>query len=105
MNDPIKKDKICIAGNQRLKALYRLRDLGFSIPDKLPGIPVEAENEKDAKKILLSLASTFGTVNKTELKDFIQVSGLDHIEVDAVTNFIEIKDSKPEHVIESPLRK
>lgn len=51
---------ICLAGNQRLKALKKAEELGWSVPSKVPCNFIEAKDEKQAKLILLSLASTLG---------------------------------------------
>ena len=89
--NPLNKEKICIAGNQRLKALKEMKKDGDNIPDLLPALPVKAESESEAKKILLSLASTFGQVNQDDLTQFIETSELDPIEIDSMTNFIEVE--------------
>ena len=81
---------VCIAGNQRLKALYRAKELGWEVPDKLPANKVNAKNLKDATKILLSLASTFGRVNKIEIEKMATDVGLDMQELEKITSFIEI---------------
>ena len=88
--NPATKEKICIGGNQRLKALKEMQKAGDDIPENLPGLPIKADNEFEAKKILLSLASTFGRINKKDLDKFIEVSELDPVEIDSVTNFIEV---------------
>ena len=113
-DDPVNKRKVLVAGNQRLKAIKKIiednqsadENNKWNIPDKLPAVPIKAENEKEAKKILLSLASTFGQVQEKELRDFIEVSDLDYIKVSEVINFIEIKetDNPTEEIKESPAK-
>lgn len=77
---------ICLSGNQRLKALKKARDDGVSVPNKVPINLITADNEKEAKKLLLALASTYGEVNINELKKFV----IDEFDPDS---FIELESS------------
>jgi ParB-like chromosome segregation protein Spo0J len=62
-------DKKLLDGHQRLKALFDLKQEGYDIP-LLPVAYVEADNEKDAKEKLLSIASQYGDFNKHELVEW-----------------------------------
>ena len=102
--NPASDEKICLAGNQRLKALKEMENAGKKIPAKLPGIPIPAKSEKQARKILLSLASTFGEVQQDELDNFIEISELDPVEIQESTNFVEILDKDPDEKAEKPIK-
>lgn len=58
-------------GHQRLRALTAMEQEGFIIPD-VPITKIQAKDRKEAKKILLSLASQYGTLNTDGLFEFIQ---------------------------------
>lgn len=58
-----KENKIyVVGGNQRLKVLSSMKNAGEEIHDSYPCNFVECENRWHAKKLLLSLASQYGTV-------------------------------------------
>ena len=78
---------ILIAGNQRIKALDRARELGWSIPLELPCFFVEADNYKDAGNKLLAMASSYGTIIEFEVKNFIKEFNLDTYDVKLFTRF------------------
>ena len=82
---------VVIAGNQRLKAIKKARELGWLLPLGFPAVEVEAENLQQAKKILLSLASTFGRVDKHHLEHFITDNELNLDEMTGIINFPELK--------------
>ena len=65
------QENILLAGNQRLKALFKAEELGWEIPEELPANVVFSENIKDASKKLLSMASSFGYTNREELFAFV----------------------------------
>ena len=85
---------ICIAGNQRLKALHRAKELGWEIPDKLPANKVHADNMQSATKILLSLASTFGRINKKEVEELAKKVKIPILELEKITSFVEVDINK-----------
>lgn len=58
-------------GHQRLRAITAMEMEGYIIPD-LPITRIKAASLKDAKKILLSLASQYGVINPDGLFEFIQ---------------------------------
>ena len=95
-------EKVCLAGNQRLKALHEMSQAGKKIPKTLPAIPIKVKDEKHARKILLSLASTFGEIHEKKLESFIEVSELDPVEIEDTTNFLELEDSKDVEIDEKP---
>jgi len=57
-------------GTQRLLALKSLQGKGYHIPE-LPVAYIEADNEEDARKKLLSITSTYGDFNLEELQGWI----------------------------------
>jgi len=57
-------------GTQRLLALKSLQGEGYHIPE-LPVAYVEADNEEDARKKLLSITSTYGDFNLEELQGWL----------------------------------
>lgn len=78
-------------GHQRLRTITAMANEGFSVPD-LPVTHIEAETEKDAKKILLSLASQYGEMQTQGFMEF--VSDLDFgtlSEIEDAFRFPEIK--------------
>ena len=87
-------EDICIAGNQRLKAVYRAQELGWEVPEQLPANKIIAKDLKEATKMLLSLASTFGRVNQSEIEVMVKNVDLSLDEVDKVTSFIEFDIDK-----------
>ena len=90
--DPSKEGRIvCLAGNQRLKALKKAKEMGWDIPDMLPASEIKANNELQAKKILLSLASQYGKFNQEASFTFIKDLKLDSYDdlLDTI-NFPEI---------------
>lgn len=72
-------------GHQRKTALQSLSEDGYIIPD-VPYVEIEAENEKDAKEILLTYVSQYADVTNSGLEDFIKEAGLNALELDAFTN-------------------
>ena len=80
-NDPNKPSRfICISGNQRLKALRKAVELKWDVPVDVPVNFIKAENENQAKQVLLSLASYFGQVNQNESSQFLADLKLDSYE-------------------------
>jgi len=57
-------------GHQRILALLSLQGKGYHIPD-LPVAYIEADNEEDARKKLLSITSTYGDFNLEELQGWL----------------------------------
>ena len=83
------QENILLAGNQRLKALFKAEELGWEIPEELPANVVFSENIKDASKKLLSMASSFGYTNREELFAFVNEMEADIEEINKITNFNE----------------
>lgn len=67
-------------GHQRLRALQRMQEEGYNIPD-IPIVWVDAPDLKTAKKKVLSLTSQFGTLSDKSVTAFIAEAGLDPMEV------------------------
>ena len=67
-----KNEKInyILDGHQRILALLSLQGKGYHIPD-LPVAYIEADNEEDARKKLLSITSTYGDFNLEELQGWL----------------------------------
>lgn len=63
-------------GHQRVKTLKRMRDEGIELPSEFPIGMIEAETKIQAKKILLSLVSQYGTLNEKGLHKFLVKSKL-----------------------------
>jgi menaquinone-dependent protoporphyrinogen IX oxidase len=59
-----------LGGTQRLRLLTALENEGYSIPP-IPINRIEAPDLKTAKKVLLSLASQYGTFNQDGLLEFV----------------------------------
>jgi hypothetical protein len=69
-------------GHQRILVLKKMISDGWSI-DPLPVIEIEAENEKEAKHLLLLISSRYGHITDDGLYEFIMTSEL---------NFDELKE-------------
>lgn len=63
-------------GTQRLRTCQKMREEGIKIP-KLPVTIIEAENEKEAREILLSLVSQYGKLSDEGLYEFLETSQID----------------------------
>jgi hypothetical protein len=63
-------------GHQRKRTLTKMREEGYDIPD-LPVTVVKAKTYKDAKYIVLSLTSQFGTMTPQGLYEFVSTADLD----------------------------
>lgn len=72
------KDKI-LDGHQRKIALESLRYDGYEVPE-IPYVEIEAENEIEAKKILLTFVSQYAEVNKFGLEDLLRSVGMSAID-------------------------
>lgn len=62
---------LSLDGTQRLRTLTAMENEGYVVPD-IPITRIKANSVKDAKKILLSLASNYGTISPDGLFEFIQ---------------------------------
>lgn len=60
-----------IDGHTRVRVLEELDKAGYSIP-KIPIIDIQAENEQDAKKMLLLINSKYGQITKQGFYEFAQ---------------------------------
>ena len=60
-----------IDGHQRLKVLEALENEGYSVPETVPVVEVEARTKKEAKQKLLAVLSQFGEVTVPGLEDFL----------------------------------
>lgn len=65
-------------GHQRLSTLKKMKKEGYDIPD-IPVSLVEAKDEIEAKRKILSLTSQFGVMTSESLYDFIKGTPLDDI--------------------------
>ena len=77
-------------GTQRLRTCQKLKEEGFIIP-KLPVTIITADNEKQAREILLSLVSQYGELNEQGLYEFIETSG---IEIETLRNELVVDFGK-----------
>ena len=57
------EDRNVLDGHQRISALASLEAEGYAIPP-IPVIRIEADSEKQAQEILLSMISQYGDINK-----------------------------------------
>ena len=76
-----------ISGNQRLTVLLEAERMEWKVPEKFPAVQVQAENLKEAKKILLSLASTFGKTDKEDFDIFLKENEFAEEEIAPIVNF------------------
>lgn len=59
-------------GHGRLEALCAIREAGVEIPGSLPVVYIEAEDEKKAREILLSITSQYGEFDEAVLSDWLE---------------------------------
>lgn len=76
-------------GNQRLETLIRMQEEGYEIP-KIPVNYTECADEMDARRKVMALASTYGEVSESSLKDFADLAGLDMASAEIRFNFPEV---------------
>lgn len=62
-------------GHQRLRCLIGLREEGYEVP-KIPVTVVEAKDEAEAKKKVLTLTSQYGEITNQGLYEFLETSGV-----------------------------
>lgn len=72
-----KGKKKILDGHQRLRTLKMMKDDGFMLPEAFPAAVIEADNEKQARKILLGLAAVYGKMTDESLSDFMIESEID----------------------------
>jgi len=99
--------KYVIDGAGRCKALTELQSEGFIIPP-LPYVEIQAQDLKEAKKIVLSVSSQFGIVTQNSLGDFtandfeieelkeLKENELNLPELDILVEGLEIEELPPE---------
>jgi hypothetical protein len=72
-----------VDGAGRVMALLELEAEGYQIPD-LPVIEIEAENEKEAKKLVLQASSQHGEVTRESFDLFIEDLDLSQLELSEI---------------------
>ena len=65
-----KKKIYVLGGHQRLKPLKAKKNLGENVPDEFPCNFVKCAGKREAKKLLLALASQFGKVTEDGLYSY-----------------------------------
>lgn len=76
-------------GHQRRSALLKMRLEGWVVPP----IPVNfttCRDEREARVVVLSLASTYGHVTEDSLQDFTKLAGLQLADLDGAFSFPDI---------------
>ena len=89
-HNPETNQNIILSGNQRRKAIERMAEIGWEIPEKLPCHKIKAGNLKEATQMLLSLASTFGRVDMNEVEALAKSVDLSLDELSKMSSFVEI---------------
>lgn len=74
--NPDKKSFI-IDGHQRKKALLKLQEIGYKIPEIVPCYPLEFKSVKEAKEMAVILAGTYGAVDEQILIGMVKEYNLD----------------------------
>ena len=87
-------------GHQRLRGLLMMQNEGYHIPDKLPVSFVIADNLKQAKSIVLSLASQYGEVTKDGLYEFAHHAEMSFEEMKDTFHFPEVNFNEYEDMFE-----
>ncbi len=83
-------DKKILDGHQRSFTLKRIEKEGYILPNKFPCYEVEAENEAEAKRILLQKVSEYGKVDKQGLYEYIEDAEISHMELDSDFNIPDL---------------
>lgn len=76
-------------GHQRLRVLKKMREDGYDV-SAVPVNYVDAENEVEAKRKILSLTSQYGNMTEDGLYEFMHDAAIDIEEVAESFNFPEI---------------
>ena len=80
-------------GHQRVFTINRMITEGWSIV-KIPVVDIEADNEKEAKKLLLLVSSRYGHVTEEGFYEFLSLSDLDWEELKTEIDLPEIDIKK-----------
>lgn len=102
--NPKGKHKL-LNGHQRLRTLKMMRDEGYVVPKDIPANFIEAKDEKEAKRKLLSLASQYGEVTEDGLYEFATEAELTFQDLKDNFNFPEINFDKYEKMFETDPQK
>jgi len=78
-----------LKGHQRLRVLQKMKEEGVKVPD-VPCAFVNCKDKKEAKRLVLSLASQYGSVTKQGLYEFQTNAKMDIEEIKTEYNFPEI---------------
>ena len=76
-------------GHQRIATLKRMREEGYIIPE-IPYSLIEADNDREAKKKLLSLTSQFGQMTQEGLIQFCEINEFNIEDVMKEFNFPDV---------------
>lgn len=62
----------CLDGHQRLFTLNKMTTEGYTVPDKLPIVRIEADSIDHAKQILLKITSQYGKMDNEGVYEFLK---------------------------------
>lgn len=82
-------------GHGRYKAMKKLDELGFILPD-LPVVYVDCKDEESARDLLLRLNSSYGKMTKESVLEFIGDFDLDLSNFELASGTINFNDDLPE---------
>jgi site-specific DNA-methyltransferase (adenine-specific) len=82
-----------VNGHQRVKVLGKMAAEGYDIP-KIPANIVEAKDEAEAKRLVLSLTSQFGEITEKGMLAFAEEAGLALKDIDESFSFPEVDVGK-----------
>ena len=88
--------KHLLNGHQRLRCLFMMEQDGYEIPTQLPVNFIKADNKKQAKALVLSLASQYGEVTEDGLYEFASEAEISFDEMKDTFHFPEIDFDKYE---------
>lgn len=91
--DPKSAKVFILNGHQRVEALRRMRDEGYVVP-QVPVSFVDAENLAEAKRLILPMASQYGTVNPQGLYDFAAELGVTGEEIRELYSFADFDQDR-----------
>ena len=71
------KDIYCLDGFHRCRVLKDLEAAGYSIPQKFPCEFIDCADRSEAAKLVLVYSSSYTTINKDDLQEFVTEHNLD----------------------------
>ena len=87
-------NKKCLDGTQRIRTLLKMETEGYDLPALFPAVDIKAEDEKAAKRVILSVSSQYGKISDQSLYEYISDIDLSFEELDSTFDFSDIDFDK-----------